>query len=247
MNETFVKFIILSIACVPLVVFSGDMAGKNLSAEEFLQAVRRPSGRECWAKMEGTATNKRTGMEEPVEAKIHLGILFTPERTVAKLTVNGTESYDVGQSYAPPYATSVDMKLDPESGKPILGDLGLRPQDLTMTFIYWDCKEELGRDSVKGQPCRVFMLESPDKSETARVHISAEYLFPLKVEWFKTGGKSPDRTLETVSFKRERDFWLLSSLKLYGPGWMTKVEFEDASAGFSKDGVPADLFAPKSK
>jgi hypothetical protein len=215
---------------------------KDLSSEDFLKVVRNPPGRESWAKMDGLLTHRRRGAED-VEAKMHLGLLFTPARTVAQMNVDGGETYNVGQAYeASPDSTVVAMTSPPKSGKPLRAQIGVRPQDITMTFLFWKALPELPRDSVKGQDCRVFDFESPDKSEIARAYISAEYCFPLKTEWFKAGEKKPYRTLEVDSFKKENDFWLVGSLLLYGPGWKTKIEFENTSAGFSKDGVPKDLF-----
>ena len=222
---------------------AGDSPYKDLPSDGFLAVVRHPPGRESWAKMDGTLSHRRRGAED-LESKIHLGILFTPARSVAQMSVDGGETYNVGQAYeASPDSTVVAMTSPPKSGKSLLSQIGLRPQDVTMTFLFWNARPELPRDSFKGQDCRVFVFDAPDKSESAKACISSEYCFPLKVEWSKPGEDKPYRTLEVDSFKREKDFWLIGSLLLYGPGWKTKIEFEKTAAGFSKDGVPDDLFS----
>lgn len=230
-----------SLALLALSAIAGDPVA-DISTNDFVAAARQPPGRESWAKMDGTLTHRRRGAED-VESKIHLGVLFTPARTVAQMSVDGGETYNVGQSYeASPDSTFVAMTSAPKSGKPLLAQIGLRPQDVTMSFLFWNVIKELPADSFKGQDCRVILFESPDKSELARAHIDAKYRFPLKVEWLKPGEDKPVRTLEVDSFKKEKDFWLVASLLLYGPGWKTKMEFDKTSAGFSNDGTPEDLF-----
>jgi len=220
--------------------------GASLSLPQFMEIVRHPPGRESWAKMDGEIVHRRRGSED-VESKLHLGILFTPARTVAQMEVAGGETYSVGQSYDGGPDSSVAAMTSPpkNGGKPLLSEIGLRPQDVTMGFLFWKETGELPPVSVKGQSCRVVLLESPDKSETARACVSSDYFFPIKVDWLKAGQDKPYRTLEVDSFKKESDFWIVSALVLYGPGWKTKIEFDKTAAGFSKDGIPGDLFGSK--
>lgn len=229
-------------------VFGAEEAERELTSVEFISVVRNPPGRECWAKMDGKATHKRDG-SKTVSAPVHLGILFTPKRTVAQVKFKN-EIYNIGQSYGNPPTSTTESIL--EDDKPQIGVFGIRPEDLTMGFIYWPVKVENEKESALGQSCRVFTMVSPAKDETAKVYISEEYFFPLKVEWSKLSedGKSaeaPFRTLEITSFKKEKDFWLVNSLGIFGPGWRTKIEFESRSAGFSKDGVPDDVFSVPAK
>ena len=237
-NLLFIVFFIIS------TVLCAEKA--EYSALKFLETVRHPPGRECWASMEGKATHQRRG-KPLLEALLYLGIRFTPERTIAQVVVNNSEAYYVGQAYsASGEAASVIPANKTGYEKSILADFGIRPQDLTMTFLFWDLVKELEKDTVKGRDCRVFLLSSKDKSELARVSISAEYFFPLRVEWFNnsetvSNGK-PYRTLEISSFRRENDFWLVSSLLIYGPGWQTKIDFDETHAGFKDEAPPANLF-----
>ncbi len=235
-------FSLFFLFAAPFCELLAESAFSKLPSAEFLAAVRNPPGRESWARMAGTLGHRRQGSDE-IESKIRMGVLFTPARTVAQLAVDGGETYEVGQAYAAgPDSTVVSTTGEPKSGKPLLARIGLRPQDLTMSFLFWNAGPELPRDSFKGQACRVFVFTSQDKSEQAKVWISADYCFPLKVEWAKPGESKPVRTLEVDSFRKEKDFWLIGSLLLFGPGWKTKIEFDEAGAGLSKDGVPADLF-----
>ncbi len=231
-----------------LLLFCGCMAviAEELSPERFLEIARRPPGRECWARMTGTAIHARSGSKAE-EAKLELAIMFTPARTLAQMVINDSQGYLVGQKYGPGQDMTSIIPLDSEGYKdPILGKFGLRPEDLTMTFIFWQYVRELERDDIKGQECRVFLLQSPSKEmpETVRVYISAKYFFPLKVQWVGKEGDVPYRNMEITSFRKENDYWLVGSMILYGTGWKTKVSFDSAEAGEQKD-LPDNFFRRK--
>lgn len=234
--------LLLTFICSILPLLAEKPDGSKMSAEDFLNIVRHPPGRECWASMEGLVTHRRSGKDNQ-EFPLYLGILFTPERTLAQIQINEKETYNVGQTYSTDEnSTSISRSDSGDKSKSILADIGLRPEDLTMTFIFWKMIKEIPGATIKGRDCRVFLLQSPDKQETVRIHISVEYFFPLKVEWLKDNQDSPYRTLELVSFKKENDFWLVSTISLYGPGWKTRVEFDKTDAAYNKDRLPAKIF-----
>lgn len=224
-------------------IYAGD--DKKLSSEEFLKIASNPHGSNHWASMEGTAYHRRRG-SDTVEAPIYIAIRFFPERTIAQVIVNNDEGYYVGQKYEKSSdATSVIPMQKGDKQKNALAGLGLRPQDLTLTFMFWDMLKELPEESVKGRNCRVFLLESPDKKEKVKVYVSSEYYFPLKVEWFKAGqkkGEPPYRAGEFLSFRKEGKFWMASSIRIDGPGWKTKIDFDDLKADYVKNSLPKDLF-----
>ena len=216
---------------------------KALSAEQFVNVVRTPSGRESWGILEGKASHRRRGAST-VEAPIRFSVLFTRSRTIAQIVFNGNEIYDVAQSYTAPFASSIDMR-EP-GGRQSLNDFGLRPEDLTMNFIFWPLKRELEPDSVRGVACRVMIFESPAGKESVKVYIARDYYSPMKVEWFnvpaaKISGRA-FRTLEVTSFRKSGDLWVVGALSLFGPGWRTVVDFPDSKAGLTKDGVAKELF-----
>ncbi len=231
-----------------------EIPGAKLEPADFLRIARRPPLEESWAKMQGEISHKR-GSEDTVKFPIYLGIRFTPERTLAQIVANDKEFYLIGQSYSEkPDSTSIIVNR-PDKDKSVLAYCGIRPDDLTLSFMYWPLQKELPGDSLSGFPCRIFQLQSPDKKESATVYISTQYFFPLKVEWFRELDgklqKDSDRTLEIKSFKKDpkEDFWLVNTLMISGPGYKTKIDFPEASAGYSKNGVPQDIFkkAPESK
>jgi hypothetical protein len=235
-----------ALLCLSISSYAEEAPGTKMEASEFLKVSRRPPLEESWAKMQGEISHKR-GTEDTVRHPIYLGLRFTPERTLAQVVANNNEFYLIGQSYSDkPESTSVIVNR-PEKEKSVLAYCGIRPEDLTLSFMYWPFQKEMKSDEISGFPCRVFQLQSPDKKEYALVYISTQYFFPLKVEWFKTGQvekDGADRTLEIKSFKKDpkEDFWLVNTLMISGAGFKTKIDFTEAAAGYTKNGIPQDLF-----
>ena len=235
-------------AILSVTLVSAEPSAKNLTAPQFLSIVRNPPGRDSWAKMEGYAMHKREGARA-VRAPIRMGTLFTPERTIAQITFNKNEIYNIGQTYGKnPQSTMESRGFTP--GKAQIGIYGINPEDLTMNFIYWNLKVENSAESVRGQDCRVFTLIAPNGKDAVMVFISTEYFFPLRASWYKVAAdgksleKKPFRTLEVSGFRKEKDFWLVSRLNLSGDDgkWNTVIRFDETSAGLSKDGIPDDVF-----
>lgn len=209
--------------------------------QDFLARVRNPPGRDSWASMKGSAQHRRDNART-VKAAIEMGIFFTPVRTLAQIRFNGNEIYTIGQSYGKDSATSVETRI-PDGIKPQIGVYGITPEDLAMSFLYWEFLEEHAPETVRGQPCRVFTLVSKDKSERVKVKISCEYFFPLQGEWFRKNEKEPFRKLEAAAFKKDNDYWFVSKLILSGKDWVTTIRFPEVAAGQFRGKLPAGLFA----
>lgn len=224
---------------LPTVFFGQDAAGA-LSPEDFLSRVRNPPGRDSWARMKGSAQHLREGAR-PIQAPIEMGIFFTPVRTLAQIRFNGNEIYNIGQSYGKDAATSVESKV-PAGVPPQIGIYGITPEDLAMSFLYWKFKEEHKRETIRGQDCRVFTLESKNGKEQVRVAINCEYFFPMRAEWFRMPGNTPVRTLEASAFKKENDYWFVSKLLLSGKDWSTSIRFSEVDAGAFKGKLPPEVF-----
>ena len=210
------------------------------TAEAFLARVRNPPGRDSWASMKGSAQHRRDNART-VKADIQMGIFFTPVRTLAQIRFNGNEIYTIGQSYGKDGSTSVENRI-PDGVKPQIGVYGITPEDLAMSFLYWDFLKEHPAESVRGQPCRVFTLISKDKKQQVKVTVSCEYFFPLRAEWFNGEEKEPVRKLEAAAFKKDNDYWFVSKLILSGKNWITTIRFPEVSAGQFKEKLPAGLF-----
>ena len=234
------RFLLIIILCNLCFAARAD---KELSANDFLYKVRHPAGRKRWALMDGEVIHRRRG-KETVNASLYLGILFNQDRTLAQVVINKEQGYMVGQAFIKgKNGTSIIPMNEITKKKPILGNFGLRPQDLTMTFLYWNFVKEFPEESCKMIDCRVLLLESPDKKETAKVWISKKYYFPIKVQWTRAGEKEPFRSLEVSSFKQQGKYGVIKRLELYGPGWRTKINFTKTEVGTPEKGaVPKGLF-----
>jgi hypothetical protein len=198
--------------------------------------------------MSGTAEHRRRG-EDTRSVSLYVGIRFTSINTVAQVLVDDSENYRVIQNYGDSPTTTVVTDAGAD-GKTILGDFGLRAEDLAMTFLFWQFVEEFPREKALGRPCRVFLLESPEKSERVRVFIDEQYFFPIRVEWFRRPPHGPTsafeakpyRTLEAESFRREEDFWMVGTLGLFGPGWRTKIQFDKCRGGYPENEPKEPVF-----
>ena len=213
---------------------------ENWTAEDFLMRVRNPPGRDSWASMKGTAQHRREGAR-PVKASIEMGIFFTPVRTLAQIRFNSSEIYTIGQSYGKDGSTSVDSRIK-NNAKPQIGIYGITPEDLAMSFLYWDFRKEFPRETVRGQDCRVFLLASKDGRETVKAAISCEYFFPLRAEWFRGNETVLVRKLEAAAFKKEQDYWFVSKLLLSGKDWNTTIRFPEVAAGQFNGQLPQGVF-----
>ena len=225
-----------------------DAEYKEYSSKEFLSIVRNARPAKTWAILSGTISNKRRKVSQVNEAKIKVGMRFTSSRVLAKVTVKEkkeglTESYTVGQPYNGLSASIISSRNKKDHNIPLLGSFGLRPEDLTMTFLYWKLKRELKKESIKGFNCRVLELANPETKEIVKVYISSQYFYPIKVVWFKPKGKTPYRNMIISSFKTKGNLGAPGMLDLYGPGWRTKVDFSKIRLGYTENGIPKDIFA----
>jgi len=218
-------------------------SAEELSVEDFLYKIRHPAGRKRWAIMDGKVIHRRRD-KKTVNANLYVSILFNRDRTLAQVVINREQGYMVGQAFVKGKdGTSIIPMNKATKGKPILGNFGLRPQDLTMTFLYWGFVKEFPEESTKMIDCRVLELISPDSKEKAKVWISKKYYFPIKVEWTKSKEKEAFRSLEVSSFKQQGKYGIIKRLELYGPGWRTRINFTKTEIGTPEKGaVPKGLF-----
>ena len=218
----------------------------KISAEAFLRMARRAPAGESWAKMEGTATHRRSG-SSAVKDTIRVGIRFTPKRVIAQLVFAGNEYYEMGQTFDTPPVFTQETDV-PDKDKTRLSLYGIMPSDLTLGFLYRDLVREEEPESVKTIGCRVFVLKGGE-NDYVRVWLSKEYFFPLKAHWFRTlpdDKTKPYRELELGGVKKENDFYVVQELFLFGQDWRTRVEFDKREAGRVEEAkAPADLFLSK--
>lgn len=232
-------FVICSIAAVAA-PFNGDGA----SAEDFLRVMRQPRAQQSWGKMSGIAEHLRRGKAK-VTMPIDLNVMFASDRILSQIIIDHRQGYLVGQTFTGKDSGTSVIPIHQADGKnELLGEIGLRPEDLAMSFIYWDLVRELPRESISMRPCRIFLLKKDQ--ELVKLSADTDYLFPLRVEWYKdqySDDAVPYRTLEASKFKEVNKLWMITRLSVSGPGWRTRIDFDKTTAGSSSDGVPADLFS----
>jgi hypothetical protein len=234
-----INYLVIIIFLSSSVVYS---ASEKLSSLDFLYRLRHPAGRKTWSMLAGTMKHQRRG-KAVQSVPIYLGILFSSDRTLAQVIVDNRQAYMVGQVYATEQSATTVIPNNPQGYKqPILAEYGIKPEDLTMSFIYWDFIKELAESSIKTLNCRVFELTAPDKTETVKLYVSSAYYFPMKVEWFKAQAKKPYRTLQVSDFTKIDDLWLITRIKFYGPGWRSVINFTKTQAGISEKNIPKELF-----
>ena len=167
-----------------------DSALQGLSAEAFLQEVRRPFRQEAWGEATGSVQYVSDSHGER-RGTVRLRITFSPESLHAQLVLNDTNVYGFEQKHAGGVPAQTKVDLPEKETPPGLFDFGIEPEDLTFAFIYWDLKQELPGEDFRRRPCRVMELVHP---RAARVWFSASHGYPLKAEWYSQAAKEPWRT-----------------------------------------------------
>jgi hypothetical protein len=216
-------------------------ANEKYTAKRFLFIMRRNHPVNTWGVLKGEISQRRRTSSSitKVSYPIRLGIRFTDTRLLAQIVVDNKETYTIGQPYT---ESSPSLIVDNQNTMYKLADLGLRPDDITMTFIYWKFVKELKNESVSGESCRVFKLINPKTKETVIIYVSSSYFFTLKAEWIKPNKIKPYRTLNVKAFEKVKDLWTPSEFTISGPGWRTKVNFDKINLGYVKNKIPKDLF-----
>lgn len=217
------------------------------TAEAFCNSLRHPPIREAWAILDGTAHYRPDGagtISTPLSLRVHM----SPAQMRAQLRFGQSERFLVQQVFADGLQGSSIFAEKTATGKQLsLADVGLRPNDLTLSFLYWQLAEELAPEKIGGTACRVLKLET--EQEIVHVWASIEHRFPLQVHWFDAGSQTPKRTLRFTDFQAldEKQFWVVKEATIRGHKWKTKVNFtkNQGKAISANEPLPADLFDPE--
>lgn len=216
----------------------------ELSAEEFLRAVRRPFQQEAWGQFGGKVV--RMGPDGKTRADIRIAITFGAKVTEALVVLDGRNAYTIRQNHGSDSGGRAELKRPEHEQGVGLFDLGIEPGDMTLGFMYWNLIKELPREDFRRQPCRILALEHPDLKGYARVWFSATEGFPLRVNWYHAGDQEPWRQLEFKGAKRHRkDFWFVKEMRLDGKDWKTQVTLSEAELySMDEKPVPEGLLNP---
>ena len=219
-----------------------DTSPAGMPAVEFLARARQPFHNNAWGRFRGTVQHRTA--EGTRKMDIALDILLDREYLRAQLVFAPDVVYRVTQAHGAAGLPTIHFEIMPPEDKSPLKDLGLRMEDVTLFVLYWDFIEELPGESVRGQTCRVMRLRNPQTFETVRVFLSAEYVAPLRVEFFRPEETEANRVMEFTDFERQGDLWYLKSVRIEGKDWKTQIKFTEAEiAASDQTPPPENLFA----
>jgi len=227
-------FVLLCLFCFCAVGFGET----ELSSRAFLDRARNPNQADTFAMLGGTLQHRRASL--PVEKmSIYFAVIIQKSRSTGQLIFDGREGYLLGQAKTRTGSSVIPM----QKSTALIDRTGVRASDLTLDFLYYDFEKEEEERKLGGfVPCRVMKLCSPDKKETVRVFLSKSHYFPLRAEFFRSGEKEPWRILETGGFTQRNGLYYVRRLRIEGPGWRTRIEFDQAELGFYKpESAPKDL------
>lgn len=203
---------------------------EELSPREFLARARRPNSADTFAMLSGRLQHRR-GSGAPESIPVYFGIIIQKERSTGQLILDGKEGYLLGQKKQKDGSSVIPM----QKSTALIDRCGVRASDLTLDFLYGDFIREDKEETLGGfVACRVMVLKSPDKKEHIRVFLSKAYYFPLRAEFIRHGEKEPWRILETGGFTKNNDLYYIRRLRIEGPGWRTRIEFDQAELGLYK-------------
>ena len=217
--------LLLSVIC-PLFAVDYD----KLSMHDFLKMARRSNPTATYAKLNGTLQHQRKGAKL-LTVPLYFGIILRPERTAGQIVINKSEGYLLGQSKQAALTTVTPMKKNQGN---LLGYCGVRASDLTMSFLFCKPEKELEPELLSVVPCRVLLLDNPADKEKIKVWISRQHCFPMLAEFTRYGETKPYRTLEADGFTKKNELYYVRKIRLEGPGWRTRIEFNAGSAEVDK-------------
>lgn len=238
----------LGAACLtglgPLACAAGEAA--PLPATEFIRQAQKPLLADAWCKLRGEVRFRAPG--ERATIPIRVSLRLQPESMRAEIILGISTVYSVRQTYAQDGALP-EIKLGWPDDKPkfSLEKLGLHPEDLTFSFLFWQFSRELDGESVRGQACRVMEFLHPQTGERVHAWMASDFGFPLRVHWFRKNENVFYRGFEFTEFKRQDELWFPKGLRLSGENWRGQITFlEEADAALVKDKAPPpNLFLPQ--
>ena len=207
------------------------IAEEQLPMAEFIARARgttRQDDRATYARLYGTLQHRRRGKEN-IAMPVYFGAIIHPDRTIGQLVLDRSEGYLLSQAKGSGLTTVKAMPGSSKEDK--LGYVGVRASDLMMSFLFCKAEKELESSLLRSMiHCRVFLFDDPDNREKIKVWISSEHAFPLKAEFFRYGETQRFRELEAGALTKKNDLYYVRRLRVEGPGWVTKIDFDSDRA-----------------
>ena len=230
-----------------LILMQGlSVLAADLPAAEFIARARgtaRRSDMATYAKLHGMLQHRRRN-SETLTMSIYFGMIIHPDRSIGQLVLDKSEGYVLSQAQKSGLTTVRKMPGSSENDR--LGYVGVRASDLMMSFLFCQVEKELDDELLNGMiHCRVFLLDDKDNQEKIKVWIASEHAFPLKAEFYRYGENARFRELEASAFTQKNDLYYVRRLRLEGPGWSTRIDFDGETAEINVLQGPApDIFIP---
>jgi len=175
---------------------------KELDSEEFLALCQKQLLGNFWFKMSGRMDVRSKEKGRQPHVKVKCAVQLERQKIIFKATLDKTESFKVEHTFG--------LKGDTKVLENNLGDdnqfkrLGIKPDDLSFAFMYWDYVREYEKEVLGIAPpisCRVLLLGSPDGSEFVKVWLMEKYKGPRKVEWYTPEGAEKKKPYQVINFE----------------------------------------------
>ena len=231
MKKTF-NSILLAAILIPFISVRGENGDPaKMPMNEFLACARRANPVATYAMLNGTLQHRRRG-KSSMTMPIYFGVILHPERTAGQIILDNKEGYLLGQAKGTGLTSVTPMA---KNRSDLLGFVGVRASDLTMSFLFCKPEKEFERETISGLiKCRVLYLNDTANKEYIKVWISEKHAFPLQAEFYRYGEKEPFRLLEASGFTQKNDLYYIKKIRLEGPGWKTRIDFDSDSAEVDK-------------
>ena len=208
-----------------------------------LEARRRVEMQSSFADLRGIVTHLRKNQGGAVYFPIQLLIVFQREDVKAKVVIGNDEEHKFKQNNR---TRKTVTSCNKELSESLLSKVGIRIEDLTMSFLDYPVTREFPRETVKTISCRVLELLSPE-GEVIKIWVAAEYLFPVKVEFYGANNhknSKPVRSLEITGFKKVGNYYVVTDIALSSLEYRTKIVFSDCEVLPADDPRAAREFNP---
>jgi len=234
-EDYMLRKILISVLSAAAVVWC--IAEEPVSMEEFVARARRTNDVATYAKLHGSLQHRRRGCET-LTMPVYFGTIIHPDRTIGQLVLDNDEGYILSQAQNSGATTVKPMSKTGTSDK--LGYVGVRASDLVMSFLFCKVEKELESELLRNMVhCRVFLLDDPEHKEKIKVWISSEHAFPLKAEFYRYGEDKRFRELEAGALTKKNDLYYVRRIRLEGPGWITRIDFDGDLAEIGLLGTPS--------
>ena len=218
----------------------------GVDSESFLKAARKNLLGNCWIKLDGQINITRDGARvRPMILKCAAQLI--PNKITFKATIQKSQSFKVEHIFGKKHDTKIlENTLGKDNG---FKQVGLKPSDLSLAFMYWDFIKEYPNESlgvVNQFKCRVYLLGNPDGGEYVKVWLSTKFKAPFQVEWYDKNTlkeKKPLQTLVFDDFAEKNKVWIPLEINVTNKKGTLQVKFDikKVDAAFSRT-VPKDLY-----